>query len=57
MTASELHKLPAAKVRRIAQSLILITDLPGMTKSEMVGMISDRLGEDKVGWKLLDQYQ
>ena len=57
MTISELHKLPAAKVRRIARSLNLIIDLPGMTKGEMVGMISDRLVEDKVGWKLLDQYQ
>ena len=57
MTISELKKLPAAKVRRIAQGLNLIIDLPGLTKGEMVGMISDRLGEDKVGWTLLEQYK
>jgi hypothetical protein len=57
MTTSELKRLPAAKVRRIARSLKLIIDLPGMTKDEMVGMISDRLGEDKVGWTLLDQFK
>jgi len=57
MTIEELKKLPAAKVRRIARSLNLIIDLPGMTKGEMVGMISDRLGEDKVAWTLLDQFK
>jgi hypothetical protein len=57
MTISELKKLPTAKVRRIAKSLNLIIDLPGMTKGEMVGMISDRLGEGKVGWTLLDQFK
>ena len=57
MTISQLKKLPAAKVRRIARSLNLIIDLPGMTKGEMVGMISDRLDEDKVAWTLLDQFK
>ena len=57
MTISELKRLPTSKVRRIARSLNLIIDLPGMTKGEMVGMISDRLGEDKVGWTLLDQFK
>jgi len=56
MTISELKRLPTSKVRRIAQSLNLIIDLPGLTKGEMVGMISDRLGEGKVGWTLLDQF-
>ena len=57
MTISQLKKLPVGKVRRIARSLNLIIDLPGMTKGEMVGMISDRLGEDKVAWTLLDQFK
>ena len=57
MTISELKRLPAAKVRRIAKSLNLIIDLPGLTKGEMVGMISDRLGEGQVGWTLLDQFE
>ena len=57
MTIEELKKLPVGKVRRIARSLNLIIDLPGMTKGEMVGMISDRLGEDKVAWTLLDQFK
>ena len=57
MTIAELKKLPAAKVRRKAQSLNLIIDLPNMTKGEMVGMISDRLGEGQVGWTLLDQFK
>ena len=56
MTIEELKKLPVGKVRRIARSLNLIIDLPGMTKGEMAGMISDRLGEDKVAWTLLDQF-
>ena len=57
MTISQLKKLPAAKVRWIARNLNLIIDLPGMTKGEMGGMISDRLGEDKVAWTLLDQFK
>ncbi len=57
MTINELKRLPTSKVRRIAKSLNLIIDLPGMTKGEMVGMISDRLGEDKVAWTLLDQFK
>jgi hypothetical protein len=57
MTIEELKKLPVGKVRWIARSLNLIIDLPGMTKGEMVGMISDRLGEGKVGWTLLDQFK
>lgn len=57
MTISEMKRLPTSKVRRIARSLNLIIDLPGMTKGEMVGMISDRLGEDKVAWTLLDQFK
>jgi hypothetical protein len=57
MTIEELKKLPVAKMRRIARSLNIIIDLPDMTKGEMVGMISNRLGEDKVGWTLLDQFK
>ena len=57
MTIEELKKFPVAKVRRIARSLKLIIDLPGMTKGEIVGMISERLGEDKVSWTLLDQFK
>jgi len=57
MTISEMKRLPTSKVRRIARSLNLIIDLSGMTKGEMVGMISDRLGEDKVAWTLLDQFK
>ena len=57
MTIEELKKLPVGKVRRIARNLNLIIDRLGMTKGEMVGMISDRLGEDKVAWTLLDQFK
>jgi hypothetical protein len=60
MTMDELKKLSASKVRQIARSLNLIIYLPGTTKAEIIGYIIDRLGspeENRVGWKLLDQYQ
>jgi hypothetical protein len=60
MTIDELKKLSAFKVRQIARSLNLIIDLPGTTKAEIIGYIIDRLGspeENRVGWKLLDQYE
>lgn len=59
MTKSELQKKPVRTLKRMAQDqgLTIPRDL---SKEDIFESICDRLGspeENRVGWKLLDQYE
>ena len=56
MTIKELRKLPAIKVRQIAD----VHGIMGFAKADLIERICDRLGspeENRVGWRLLDQWR
>jgi hypothetical protein len=59
MTKSELRQKPASSLKRIAHNMGLVIPRD-FTRQDVFETICDRLGspeENRVGWKLLDQYK
>jgi hypothetical protein len=59
MTKTELKRKPVSSLNRIAHYLGLVIPRD-FTKQDIFESICDRLGnpeENRVGWKLLDQYE
>ena len=59
MTKSELRQKPVSSLKRIAHYMGLMIPRD-FTKQDIFESICDRLGspeENRVGWKLLDQYE
>ena len=59
MTKTELKRKPVTCLRQIGQYLGLVIPRD-FTKQDIFETICDRLGspeENRVGWKLLDQYE
>ena len=59
MTKTELKRKPVSSLKRIAYYMGLMIPRD-FTKQDIFESICDRLGspeENRVGWKLLDQYE